>query len=226
MNSAEFRAYKGRYRAAIEKALEETEPGRLDAIGFPAYAHANPLINWLFWKRLHTVINYVERSAPYERVLDFGCGSGVMLPFLARVSREVLATDIDLLPLETMKRHIPLAPSVHVRNLSENAISEIPPMSFDLIIALDVLEHVGDLAGTLTDLLRLLKRAGQLIISGPTENAVYQFGRKLAGPEYSGEYHKRGIADIRRELAPRASLKHIATLYWPVPLFEIFTAIA
>jgi 2-polyprenyl-3-methyl-5-hydroxy-6-metoxy-1,4-benzoquinol methylase len=226
MNSAEFRAYKGRYRAAIQQVLSETEPGRLDEIGFPAYAHANPLINWLFWKRLQTVINYVEHGAPYERVLDFGCGSGVMLPFLAGVSRELVATDIDLLPLENMKRHMPLAPSVQVRDLSQNAISEIPPASFDLIIALDVLEHVEDLPGTVADLLRLLKRAGQLIISGPTENALYRLGRKLAGPEYSGDYHKRSIAEIRRELAPKVNLKHIATLYWPVPLFEIFTAIA
>jgi 2-polyprenyl-3-methyl-5-hydroxy-6-metoxy-1,4-benzoquinol methylase len=226
MNSAEFRAYKGRYRDAIQQVLSETEPGRLDEIGFPAYTHANPLINWLFWKRLQTVINYVERGGPYDRVLDFGCGSGVMLPFLADICREVVATDIDLLPLENMKRHIPLAPNVQVCDLSQNAVSELPGASFDLIIALDVLEHVGDLSGTLADLLRLLKRPGQMIISGPTENALYQLGRKLAGPEYSGDYHKRSIAEIRRELAAKVNLKHIATLYWPAPLFEIFTVIA
>ena len=85
MNSREFGAYKARYRAAIQQVLSEAEPGRLDEIGFPAYSHANPLISWLFWKRLHTVMDWIERRAPFKSALDFGCGSGVMLPFLAVV---------------------------------------------------------------------------------------------------------------------------------------------
>lgn len=225
MNSGQFNAYKARYRAAIQQVLAETEPGRLDEIGFPAYSHANPLINWLFWKRLHTVMSYVEQGAPYERVLDFGCGSGVMLQFLAEVSKHVVATDIDLLPLENMKRHIPLAANVQVYDASEAPIAHLPAASFDLIVALDVLEHVKDLSRTLTELLGLLKPGGQLIVSGPTENMLYRVGRKLAGPEYSGDYHERGVAEIRQTLAGQVNLKHIATLYWPVPLFEIFTAI-
>jgi 2-polyprenyl-3-methyl-5-hydroxy-6-metoxy-1,4-benzoquinol methylase len=226
MNSREFGAYKARYRAAIQQVLSEAEPGRLDEIGFPAYSHANPLISWLFWKRLHTVMDWIERRAPFESALDFGCGSGVMLPFLASVSRQVIAADVDLLALEIMKTRIPLASNVQVRDASEEAMSRLGAASFDLILALDVLEHVKDLSGTLAQLLRLLRPGGQLVISGPTENVVYRVGRRLAGPEYSGDYHERGVAEIRRMLASRASLKQIATLYWPVPLFEIFTATA
>jgi SAM-dependent methyltransferase len=225
MNSAAFSTYKARYRAAIEQVLSEAEPGRLDEIGFPAYSHANPLINWLFWKRLHTVMNYVEQGAPYRCGLDFGCGSGVMLPFLGQVCGEVVAADIDLVPLEHMQKHIPLAATVHVRDASLGSLAELPDRSFDLIIALDVLEHIKDLSGTLKVLLRLLQRGGQLVISGPTENILYRLGRRLAGPEFSGDYHERSISEIRRELAGNVGLKHIATLYWPAPLFEIFTAI-
>jgi 2-polyprenyl-3-methyl-5-hydroxy-6-metoxy-1,4-benzoquinol methylase len=226
MNSREFGAYKARYRAAIQQVLSEAEPGRLDEIGFPAYSHANPLISWLFWKRLHTVMDYIERAGPFKSALDFGCGSGVMLPFLASMSREVVATVIDLLALETMKTRIPLAANVQVRDASPRAMSQLAAACFDLILALDVLEHVKDLAGTLEQLMRLLRPGGQLVISGPTESVLYRFGRKLAGPEYSGDYHERGVAEIRQVLARRANLKQIATLYWPVPLFEIFTATA
>jgi hypothetical protein len=80
------------------------------------------------------------------------------------------------------------------------------------------------LPGTLSELLNLLKPGGQLVVSGPTENILYQIGRKLAGPEYSGDYHERGIGEIKRELARLARVRQIATLYWPVPLFEIFVA--
>jgi len=85
---------------------------------------------------------------------------------------------------------------------------------------------VKDLSATLTQLLRLLEPGSQLVISAPTENFLYRFGRRLAGPEYSGEYHQRGVAEIRRMLAERTGVRQIATLYWPVPLFEIFTATA
>jgi 2-polyprenyl-3-methyl-5-hydroxy-6-metoxy-1,4-benzoquinol methylase len=96
--------------------------------------------------------------------------------------------------------------------------------SFDLINALDVLEHVRDLPQTLAELLNLLGPGGRLVVSGPTENFLYQMGRKFAGPEFSGEYHERGTAEIKRELARLAHVRQIATLYWPIPLFEVFVA--
>lgn len=224
MKSADFQAYKTRYRSAIRRVLQDSERGRLDEAGFPAYSHRNPLINWLFWQRLQTAMKYSESRAPYEKVLDFGCGSGVMLSFLAQRSQHVTAMDIDLVPLERVKKYIPLGENVLVLDAKQSPISQLAPKSFDLINALDVLEHVDDLPGTLTDLLNLLKPGGQLIVSGPTENILYQVGRKLAGPEYSGEYHERGTAEIKRELARMAHVQQIATLYWPIPLFEVFVA--
>lgn len=224
MKASEFQEYKARYRSAIRKVLAEAERGRLDEAGFPAYAHPNPLINWLFWQRLRAAMNYIEENAPYEKVLDFGCGSGVMLSFLARHGGQVTAMDIDLIPLERVRKYIPLPEHVRVVDANQVPISELAPGSFDLINALDVLEHVDNLPSTLSELMRLLKPGGRLLVSGPTENVLYQMGRKVAGPEYSGEYHERGVAEIKRELARLANVRPIATLYWPVPLFEIFAA--
>jgi 2-polyprenyl-3-methyl-5-hydroxy-6-metoxy-1,4-benzoquinol methylase len=224
MNSAEFNAYKARYRAAMRKVLSESERGRLDEAGFPAYSHPNPGINWLFWQRIRIAMGHIERSAPYQSILDFGCGSGVMLPFLSQYSRRVTAMDIDLLPLERVRQHIPLAANVEVVDAVRTPITQLEPAAYDLINALDVLEHVEDLHGTLSQLMCLLKRGGRLVVSGPTENFLYQIGRKFTGPEYSGAYHERGIAEIKRELLRLARVEHIATLYHPIPLFEVFTA--
>ena len=224
MKSLEFHNYKTRYRSAIRKVLAEAERSRLNEAGFPAYSHPNPLINWLFWQRLRTAMNYIEKNAPYEKILDFGCGSGVMLPFLAQQGKQVTAIDIDLLPLERVKKHFPLAENVQVLDAKQTPLSELTSRSFDLINALDVLEHVHNLPHTLSELLALLKPGGRLVISGPTENTLYQIGRKLAGPEFSGEYHERGTAEIKRELARLARVRKIAALYGPMPLFEIFVA--
>lgn len=224
LKASEFQEYKSRYRAAIRKVLAETERGRLDEAAFPAYSHPNPLVNWLFWQRLRTAMDHIEKKAPYEKTLDFGCGSGVMLPFLAQHSQQVIAMDLDLLPLERVTRYIPLAKNVRVVDGNQVTISEVTPGSFDVINALDVLEHVNDLPGTLSQLMNLLKPGGQLVVSGPTENILYQIGRRLAGPEYSGEYHERSIQDIKREVSKCMRVQPIASLYWPLQLFEVFSA--
>ena len=224
MKINDFNVYKIRYRSAIRQVLAKSEKGRLDEAAFPAYSHRNPFINWLFWQRLRKVMEHIQRPTSYEHVLDFGCGSGVMLPFLSQISSQVTAIDVDLLPIERVQRHIPLAINVEIKDATKNKISDLPANSFDLIIALDVLEHVKDLPRTLNELLGLLKTDGQLIISGPTENILYRIGRKIAGPEYSGTYHERGIAEIKNELIRIARIEPIATLYWPIPLFEVFSA--
>jgi 2-polyprenyl-3-methyl-5-hydroxy-6-metoxy-1,4-benzoquinol methylase len=224
MNSAEFNTYKSRYRSAIQQVLANAEKGRLDEAAFPAYSHRNPIINWLFWQRLRKVMDHVQRPAPYANILDFGCGSGVMLPYLSSISTRVTAMDVDLLPIQSVQKYIPLPQNVDVKDATKTTISDLPASSFDLIIALDVLEHVHDLPQTLRELLALLKPNGRLIVSGPTENILYRLGRKVAGPEYSGAYHERGIAEIKNELLKTTTLEHIATLYWPIPLFEIFSA--
>jgi 2-polyprenyl-3-methyl-5-hydroxy-6-metoxy-1,4-benzoquinol methylase len=223
MKTKEFNAYKTRYRTAIQSVLSETEKGRLDEAAFPAYSHKNPLINWLFWQRLRKVMEHVE-NRQYENILDFGCGSGVMLPFLSNISKQVIAMDVDLLPIQSVQKYIPIANNVQIKDATKINIIDLPKDSFDLIIALDVLEHVQDLPKTLSELFLLLKPNGQLIVSGPTENILYQIGRKIAGPEYSGAYHERGIAEIKNEIHKLAKIQHIATLYQPIPLFEIFSA--
>ncbi len=222
MENSEFNAYKTEFRAVIRKVLAESEQGRLDEAGFPAYSHRNPFINWLFWQRLHKVMNYVEADGPYEHILDFGCGSGVMLPFLCGISARVTAMDIDLLPFERVNRQRAFPANLQVHDAREVTLKDLPKTSFDLIVATDVLEHVNDLPGTLAGMQVLLKPGGQIVISGPTENFFYKLGRALAGPEYSGDYHERGILEVRELLGKQMQIIPIATLYWPVPLFEVF----
>ena len=224
MNPSEFSTYKTTIRSAIRAALTEAAPGTLDEAAFPAYSHRNPVINWLFWQRLRVVMNFIEQRAPFANVLDFGCGSGVLLPFLASHSQHILGLDVDLLAYSVMSKRLNFPSSIEVRDVNQNPLSSLPAASFDLITALDVLEHVDDLSATLHDLMRLLKPGGWLVVSGPTENIFYKIGRKLAGPEYSGAYHERGIPEVRAQLGRLAPVTTIARLYPPVTLFDIFAA--
>ncbi len=222
MCPSDFQSYRSRFRAILRQVLAEVEPGRLDEAAFPAYSHPNPIINTLFWERLRRVMQYLAADAPYDSVLDFGCGSGVLLPLLSDLSTRVIAVDIDLLPLERVRRYYPLPPNVQVYDLKHVPLHALPAAPFDRIIATDVLEHVEELAAVMADLLGLLKPGGQIVISGPTENLFYHIGRRLAGREYSGHYHRRSITTIREWLSHQMPIIPIARLYRPITLFEIF----
>ena len=78
------------------------------------------------------------------------------------------------------------------------------------------------LPATLGHLVRVLAPGGCLLVSGPTENVFYKIGRRVAGPEYSGAYHERGIGEVRRLLADMVPVETVARLYPPVTLFDIF----
>ena len=59
------------------------------------YTNANPLVRWIFWKRLATLLKF-SREVERRRVLDFGCGEGAFLPSLCRNFKDVVAVDVDV----------------------------------------------------------------------------------------------------------------------------------
>lgn len=236
MNRSKFNAYKQNFVDYTRKILSEKKTRILDEAAFPAYSHKNPLMSFLFWERIWKVMTYIEKldglngsngsnglnGLSCMSVLDFGCGSGVMLPFLSERFHKVVAADIDLSPLKLMSSHINFNNNVTTFNLQQESLDSLSSTRFDFVLALDVLEHVENLSDTLSMISNLIVPAGKIIISGPTESFIYKSGRKIAGKEFSGEYHTRNIYDIKRELASFTKVTEIATLFYPFPLFRIY----
>lgn len=230
MNRSEFNAYKQSFVNSTRKILSERKTRILDEAAFPAYSHQNSLISFLFWERIWKVMAYIEHEHNIEKsnglscmnVLDFGCGSGVMLPFLSERFNKVVAADIDLSPLKLISSYINFNNNVTTFNLQQKSLDSFFSSKFNLVLALDVLEHVENLSDTLSIISNLIVPGGKIIVSGPTESFIYNLGRKIAGKEYSGEYHTRNIYEIKRELASFTKVTQIATLFYPFPLFKIY----
>jgi 2-polyprenyl-3-methyl-5-hydroxy-6-metoxy-1,4-benzoquinol methylase len=220
----EFARYKRLFVDAMRLSLNE-HGGRLHYAALPAYGHRNPLIRFLFWQRIRSVMRYLNWRSPWESVLDFGCGAGVLLPFFATRAKRVLAADVDISALEAIARYVPLASNVDVFDLGTGSLSDLAPESCDLIVALDVLEHVQDLAGTAIALRRVLAPRGELIVSGPTENYAYRVGRRIAGRDFTADYHVRNIRDVRKTLASTFNVLPISTLFHAIPLFVTYRAV-
>jgi cyclopropane fatty-acyl-phospholipid synthase-like methyltransferase len=182
----------------------------------PSYCHRNPLIRWLFWRRLdHAWRLAAVRSG--ESVFDFGIGSGVLLPSLKPLARRIAGSDRHLEPARAMADHLGMRVELIVcGGLAKWAAANAG--RFDCVFALDVLEHVETEELTqLSEVFRqLLGRNGRLIVSGPTETFAYRVGRKLAG--FRNDYHHRTIYDIDAELARRWHRESAAVAPpWPLP---------
>lgn len=208
--------FKQAFRAAIRE-----KSAVLDEAAFPAYAHRNPLIDHIFWGRLAAAERYLAPRS-LGTVLDFGCGSGVMSYIISGFAQRVVATDIEPASFHRMQGAVDFPSNIVFANVLELA-SETYRRSFDAIIALDVLEHIEDLTGILRQFQTLLRPTGVVVISGPTENALYRLGRWIAGERFTGDYHVSNIRKVEAECCRHGSVQLIATLYPVLPLFKVFS---
>jgi 2-polyprenyl-3-methyl-5-hydroxy-6-metoxy-1,4-benzoquinol methylase len=216
-----FRVYR---RRAVEQAkaiLSQANPGEYDEQALPAYAHSNPLMRWLFWQRLRRVVRHFEQNVSAgSRVLDFGCGIGMLLPLLAAHGHRLTGVDLDIRQAQAFLHFFGVTDATI---LPVEQLGSLPKGSIDVITALDVLEHVPDLAGIVAQLGDLLRPGGRLIACGPTENILYKLGRWLAG--FTGDYHVRNIEDIHQAIRRHYPTTVLGTLYPGLPLFRLFEAI-
>jgi predicted TPR repeat methyltransferase len=223
MTRKDFRDFRRRAVAGLAALGERQPPGHYDEQGLPAYTNPNLLMRQVFWQRIRIVIGILERLPKAGLAVDFGSGLGLMIPILADHAREVVAVEVEPEKLVEGTTTLGIAPAAFrtVASLAEVGSAARPKA--DLVLALDVLEHVGDLDGVLQDIFGAMAPDGRLLVSGPTENALYRLGRRLAG--YSGRYHRRSVGDIERALKNGFRIVARKVVYPPVPLFVVLEAV-
>lgn len=214
-----LRQTKARFQPAVRALLRTMKSAVLDEAALPAYAHTNPLIDMIFWRRLSVAFAEACRQKG-RRALDFGCGTGLMSESLAAAGFTVTAVDLDLGPKTLLERSITFAESTTF--LEGDLLNlNFPPESFDVIVALDVLEHIAPLEPYMRAFARFLAPGGVLIVSGPTENWLYRLGRKVAGQEFTGHYHVCDIYDVADSARRVFEVRTLARIIWPLTLFEV-----
>lgn len=217
MKPDEFKAYQQGTLQRFRRILQSHAEGQCDEQGLPSYTNPNPLMRWITWKRVSEVLRFLESLPEPKKVLDFGCGYGIFLPYLSAHSGSVTAFDLMVYEVRQIGEKEGWRNIEYLGDFKEIASRK---NAYDLILAIEVLEHVADLESTVSTFSQILAEDGHFIVSGPTENLLYKTGRKLAG--YSGEYHERNIYDIRKVLAGYFRVRKIATLLPLMPIYEIY----
>jgi 2-polyprenyl-3-methyl-5-hydroxy-6-metoxy-1,4-benzoquinol methylase len=174
-----------------------------DEMAIPSYLHKNPLLRWMAWRRVEVLADYmreITEAIPHPKteriVMDFGCGTGVFFPEEAANFGKIFGVDIvlDAAQLHLQKQTYD---STTIQLTSpEQAHNIIPDQSLDVILAAEVLEHISPLDKTLEFFWQKLRPEGHLLITVPTENRLYQLGRKLSG--FEKHFHVDYAASIHR----------------------------
>ena len=206
--------YKEQFSKVEAELISKFGRKRLEETAFPVYFNKFPLAAYLGWSRIFTAQKLLAGKHG-NTALDFGGGLGVSLPYLAEHYNQVIACDIDPEITKFVVQRLGLD---RVRIVS-NILECKPNCSFNTILALDVLEHVENLRDTYESFKSVTTQDGVWIISGPTENFLYKFARKIA--RTTGEGHVRNIYDVFNEVPEDMVCEKIYTLPWGIPLFLV-----
>jgi 2-polyprenyl-6-hydroxyphenyl methylase/3-demethylubiquinone-9 3-methyltransferase len=150
-------------------------------------------------------LGHVERLAgglAGKRVVDVGCGGGILAEAMA--SRGACVTGIDLAdkPLKVATLHaLETGSAVDYRLVSAEALAAEEPGAYDVVTCMEMLEHVPDPASTVEACARLTRAGGRVFFSTINRNAK-SFLLAIVGAEYVLKLLPRGTHEYARFVRP------------------------
>ncbi|CAG0966922.1 2-polyprenyl-6-hydroxyphenyl methylase / 3-demethylubiquinone-9 3-methyltransferase [Rhodocyclaceae bacterium] len=160
------------------------------------------------FKPLHDInplrLGWIDRCVGLKgkRVLDVGCGGGLLTEGMAALGAQVTGIDLSEKPLGVARLHLfESGLQVDYRQVSAEALAAEAPASFDVVTCLEMLEHVPDPASTVRACAALVKPGGQVFFSTINRNPkAYLFA--VIGAEYILNLLPKGMHDYEKFLRP------------------------
>jgi 2-polyprenyl-6-hydroxyphenyl methylase/3-demethylubiquinone-9 3-methyltransferase len=130
----------------------------------------------------------LEHAPPGARVLDVGCGEGRFTSALARAGREAVGVDVATEPLRRARER---DPQIDVRLVAPAGPWPLADVSFDTVWAGEVIEHVADTAAWLSEVRRVLRSGGSLVLSTPAHGRLARLHLGLSGRAFEAHFDPR-----------------------------------
>lgn len=138
-----------------------------------------------------------------QKVLDVGCGGGILADSMARSGAQVLGIDLATKALRVAQLHAVEAGTANVqyREISVEALAHESPASFDTVTCMEMLEHVPDPSSVVRACSQLVKPGGWVFFSTINRNAK-AFMLAIVGAEYLLKMLPRGTHDYPKFIRP------------------------
>jgi 2-polyprenyl-6-hydroxyphenyl methylase / 3-demethylubiquinone-9 3-methyltransferase len=150
-------------------------------------------------------LDWIDGIAPIggRRVLDVGCGGGILADSMARRGAEVLGIDLADKALKVAQLHALEAGTrgVKYREISVEALAAEQPASFDVVTCMEMLEHVPDPASVVNACAALAKPGGWVFFSTIHRN-LKAFMFAIVGAEYLLGMLPRGTHEYQKLIRP------------------------
>ena len=147
---------------------------------------------------------FAQQFTVDKKVLDLGCGVGYGSNILADAAREVVGLDISEEAIEYARKNY-TRPNLEFR--VDNALHcSLESGSFDVVVCLEVIEHLDDYRGLLGEIRRLLKPGGRAIISTPNRRKTSGSLTRPANPFHRQEWLPGEFTQLLSEYFPEVIL--------------------
>ncbi|MGY1490647.1 bifunctional 2-polyprenyl-6-hydroxyphenol methylase/3-demethylubiquinol 3-O-methyltransferase UbiG [Methylobacillus pratensis] len=160
------------------------------------------------FKPLHEInplrLNYIDEHAGLagKRVLDVGCGGGILSESMSERGADVTGIDLGEKALKVAQLHqYESGAKVDYRLISVEDLAQEEPESFDVVTCMEMLEHVPDPAAVVLACARLVKPGGKVFFSTINRNPkAYLFA--VLGAEYVLNLLPRGTHEYEKFIKP------------------------
>jgi 2-polyprenyl-6-hydroxyphenyl methylase / 3-demethylubiquinone-9 3-methyltransferase len=160
------------------------------------------------FKPLHDInplrLNYIDTHAQIagKKVIDVGCGGGILSESMAVRGADVTGIDLGEKPLKVAKLHLlETGQKVDYRLIAAEDLAAEQPEQFDVVTCMEMLEHVPDPASIVRACAQMVKPGGYLFFSTINRNPKsYLFA--VIGAEYILNMLPRGTHDYAKFIKP------------------------
>lgn len=133
-----------------------------------------------------------------ERVLDLGCGAGEFSAALAQAGARPIGVDVAA---EALRRAAARAPGRDLRLWRAGEALPVDDNAVDVVWAGEVIEHVADVAPWLSEVRRVLRPRGTLLLTTPHHGPLTLLGLALSPRRFAAHFDPR--SDHLRFFSPR-----------------------